>query len=352
MTDRIKSTDPQSLNPGREARAVLVIRLAERGPFILALGAVEALRRVHPHARIDCLTRPAYREFAQACPYFDDVIAGGVPGDGKARKALAGDLAARRYDIIYDFETSETTARLYKRMRRQRGRVAPWSGTAPDCALPHDMANRERQPTIERLSDQLRQAGALPALAGAPSSAPALPDLGWVAPVLGDPPRLRPAYFSLATSFMLYAPVQSEADRALRWPAERHVEIARRIAAAGVQPVVIGGHAESPVGHEIARAVPSAKNLIGRTDLFQVSALARQALFVLGSALEPVHMAALSGTPTVLVLSQSQNDPDRDRPQGALSIVIHGETLRKISTDDIWQAIIALDILPAPRPRA
>ena len=336
---------PVTENPGRNAKRVLVIRLGAQEPFIVALAAVQALRQAHPQARIDLLTGPAYKAFAEACPYFDRVDAGGIAGDGKARKALAARIHSQNYDIIYDFETGDLTAKLYARLRRQGGRAALWSGTAPHCPLPHDRAGREDMPACERFADQLHQAG-IRDLQDVDAGALPAPDLGWIFPVLGNPPRLQTAYFSLGSPFMLYAPVQSAAHRSLRWPMERHVELVRRIAEAGVQPVLVGGPDERAIGQEVAREVSEAKNLVGRTDLFQTASLGRAALFMVGAALEPANMAASFATPSVVTLSTRHNDPDRDRPQGALSIVIHGETLRKIATDDVWRAIEAMGILP------
>ncbi len=338
------------INPGHSARKVLVIRLAESDPFILALGAVSTLRKVHPHAGFDLLTTARHKAFAEACPYFDRVDAGGLPAGGKQQKALAARLASERYDIVYDFETSEASAKLFRRLARSRAAMPAWSGHDPKCALPHDRPDRLALPTIDRLADQLAQAGALSAESG-PASVDR-PDLRWIGPALGNPPRLQPAYFSLTERYILYAPVDATSQKALRWPMERHVEIARRIADAGIQPVIIGGPDESAVGQAIMREVPGAKSLIGRTDIFQLAMLSSHAVFVLGAAAEPIHMAALAGRPSLLLLSERIGDPDRDRPQGALSIVIHGETLKKVATDDVWQAVVALGVLPNSSPNA
>lgn len=344
-----------SPNPGQTARKVLVIRLGEREPFISALGAVNALRRAHPFARFDLLTGPTYKAFAEACPYFDRVDTGGMPKDARLLRNLAARTVSERYDIVYDFETSEASARLFQRIAKTRGPTPVWSGHARKCALPHDRADRDSMPPLDRLADQLRHAGlAMDADGDGDASGPPdlVPDLKWIAPVLGDPPRLQPAYFSLDRTFMIYAPLDGPCDKALRWPLERHVEITRRIAEAGVQPVIVGGPGESAAGQAIAQAVQGAKNLTGRTDIFQLATLCQKALFALGVSREPVQMAAVAGRPTLLLLSERLGDPHRDRPQGALSIVIHGETLRKIATDDVWRAIIALGILPSASPGA
>ncbi len=180
------------INPGVEARRVLVIKLSALGDFVLALGAIEAVRDHHPSARITLLTTPPFKDFADKCPFVDAVETDGRPEGVKAIGALIARIRREKYDIIYDFQTSDRTANYFRLLNLPGRRPPLWSGHADKCALPHDNPDRGRMHTIDRLAQQLEQAGVGPANGYSALDKP-MPDLGWVRPALGAPPRLSPA---------------------------------------------------------------------------------------------------------------------------------------------------------------
>jgi ADP-heptose:LPS heptosyltransferase len=166
---------------------------------------------------------------------------------------------------------------------------------------------------------------------------------------LGDTPRLQPAYFALTEPYMLLIPGASEHREAKRWPEEHYAELAMRIADAGIMPVIIGGKAEGPLAHNIARREPRVKNLVTRTDLFQIVTLAEKALFVVGNDTGPMHMATLAGAPGIALFALTESDPDHSAPRGPKAPVIinSAPTLKELSVDDVWQSVRALGLLPA-----
>ncbi|HCE23951.1 MAG TPA: ADP-heptose--LPS heptosyltransferase, partial [Hyphomonas sp.] len=82
MAKPVKPASP--VNPGAKALNVLVIKLSALGDFVLALGAMKAVREMHPKARITLLTTPFFKEFAELCPYVDAVETDGRPDSMKA----------------------------------------------------------------------------------------------------------------------------------------------------------------------------------------------------------------------------------------------------------------------------
>ena len=86
-TARAKTASPA--NPGATAKEVLVIKLSALGDFVLALGAMRAVREFHPSARITLLTTPPFEEFAKVMPYVDAVETDGRPEGLKPTAALA-----------------------------------------------------------------------------------------------------------------------------------------------------------------------------------------------------------------------------------------------------------------------
>ncbi|WP_340693279.1 glycosyltransferase family 9 protein, partial [Hyphomonas sp.] len=234
-------------NPGAKAKEVLVIKLSALGDFVLALGAMKAVREMHPSARITLLTTPFFEEFAKLCPYVDRIETDGRPEGMKATGALIQRIRKMNYDIIYDFQTSGRTKNYFTALSRS-GKTPLWSGHHERAAFFHDNAERGKMHSIDRLAEQLEVAGVAPEGRWLGTSAP-FPDLSWVRHKLGDTPRLQPAYFALTDPYMLLIPGASEHREAKRWPEEHYAELATRIADAGIMPVIIGGKAEGPLAH-------------------------------------------------------------------------------------------------------
>ena len=334
-------------NPGAKAKEVLVIKLSALGDFVLALGAMKAVREMHPSARITLLTTPFFEEFAKLCPYVDRIETDGRPEGMKATGALIQRIRKMNYDIVYDFQTSGRTKNYFTALSRS-GKAPLWSGHHERAAFFHDNAERGKMHSIDRLAEQLEVAGVAPDGRWLGTSAP-FPDLSWVRHKLGDTPRLQPAYFALTEPYMLLIPGASEHREAKRWPEENYAELATRIADAGIMPVIIGGKAEGPLAHSIARREPRVKNLVTRTDLFQIVTLAEKALFVVGNDTGPMHMATLAGAPGIALFALTESDPDHSAPRGPKAPVIinSAPTLKELSVDDVWQSVRALGLLPA-----
>ena len=331
MTDAVK-------NPGDSARSVLVIKLSALGDFMLALGAMRAVREAHPSARITLLTTPPFEEFAKASPYFDVVETDGRPADARATASLIRRLRNAGHDIVYDFQTSGRTKNYFAALKPN---PPLWSGHANGCAFFHDNPERGSMHTIDRLAEQLDIAGIGPE-GGYSRTGPPMPDLSWIKPALRNPPRLQPAFFSLNEPYMLMIPGSSAHRDAKRWPVDHYTQLARRIASDGITPVVIGGKDESEVGAAVARAEPKAKNLVTRTNLFQISTLAETALFAVGNDTGPMHMATLTGAPGVALFATDESDPDHSRPRGSNVVVVHAPRLEFVSVGDVYQACQSL----------
>lgn len=331
-------------NPGNKAKQVLVIKLSALGDFVLALGAMRAVRDFHPSARITLLTTPPYEELAKLCPYFDAVETDGRPEGLKATAALMSRIRRARYDIIYDFQTSGRTRNYFSALSRG-GKGPLWSGHHEKCAFFHDNPARGSMHSIDRLAEQLEVAGVAPQGRWQRRNRP-VPDLGWVRPRLGDTPRLSPAYFGLTQPYMLLIPGASAHREAKRWPVEYYAELAKRIADAGIMPAIIGGKAEGQLAQEIVRQEPRVKSLVTRTDLFQIVTLAETALFVVGNDTGPMHMATLAGAPGIALFALTESNPDHSAPRGPQTVIVNSApTLKELSVDDVWQSVRALGVL-------
>ncbi|MEM0986126.1 MAG: glycosyltransferase family 9 protein [Pseudomonadota bacterium] len=339
-------TPQAAVNPGETATRVLVIKLSALGDFVLAMGAMKAIRKHHPSAHITLLTTPPFEAFAKASPYFNAVETDGRPADLKGTRNLLKRIRKADYEIIYDLQTSGRTANYFKALNLPGRQTPLWSGHAPGSAFYHDNPERGALHSIDRLAEQLTIAGIGPPSGWTTETQP-MPDLSWIRGKLGNPPRLRPEFFGLTKPYMLLIPGASAHRDAKRWPEERYGELATRIADAGVQPVIIGGTAEGKIAHAIARAEPRVKNIVTRTDFFQICSLAEEAAFVVGNDTGPMHMATLSGAPGVALFATNESDPAKAAPRGSNVVIVQAPVLEQVSTMDVWRASQALGRLPS-----
>ncbi|RIJ17107.1 glycosyltransferase family 9 protein [Henriciella mobilis] len=331
-------------NPGESAKRVLVIKLSALGDFVLALGAMRAIRENHPKAVMTLLTTPPYEGLAKATGFFQHIETDGRPKGVKATRELLKRMKAARYDIIYDLQTSGRTANYFKALNLPFSTPPLWSGHAEGSAFFHDNPQRGNMHSIDRLADQLKTAGIGPDKVK--GGWPPMPDMSFVRRSQGDKPSLTPAFFSVKEPFALFIPGASAHRSAKRWPAERFGGLAKHVADAGITPVIIGGKAESEIAVEINRIEPRARNIVTRTDLFQIVALAEKALFAVGNDTGPMHMAALSGCPGVALFATSESDPEKACPRGSNIIVAKADTLDELSVRDVWQAVLMLSVIP------
>ena len=276
------------------AKHVLVIQLGGVSTFIQALAAAKRIREEHVGARITLLTTEATKELAEKAPYFDAVEADGKPTEPQAITNLIKRLRGAKYDMVYDLEGSSRTNNYFQGLRPWPPK---WSG--PISGASHAFLDPERanMHPLDRLSAQLAGAGL--------GDEPLMPELGWLRATMRDAPRLQPDYFGIRGPYVLLLPRGSDAESNRRWPEEKYIDLAKRIANNGVTPVVLGASEERPTGAAIAKAEPRAKNLVTRPDLFQSIALAERASFAVGDDVDLMHVAAAAGAPCLVFLSST-----------------------------------------------
>lgn len=319
----------------QDARNVLVIMIGELGQFIQQLAAAKVIREHHFGARITLLTIEPFKAFAEKCPYFDVIQADGKPNEPREIARLIGRIRAAKYDMVYDLQNSGRTSNYFHGLKPWPPR---WSGAAPGCSHPHANPARERMHPLDRLADQLREAGVGPSEGYVPGAAP-LPDLSWIRMGLRDPPRLQPEYFGFKKPYILIIPGSSTEHAHRRWPPEKYAELAGRIAQRGVTPVLVGAAAERDAGNQIARAEPRAKNIVARTDLFQVAALAEKANAAVGTDSGPMHIAAAAGCPCA-VLFPHDADIELLTPRGAGGVLtVIAPELADLPVSDVDRAL-------------
>jgi ADP-heptose:LPS heptosyltransferase len=300
---------------------ILVIKLGALGDFLYALGPMRAIREHHPGATITLLTRRPYEELARRSGLFDEVIFDPEPRiwQFSALIALRRTLLNAGRARVYDLQTSDRTGWYYRLLGP--GARPEWSGITPGCSHYHHYKRPTLTHTIDRQAEQLRLAG----IASVPRS-----DLTFME---SDISR-----FELPEKFVLLVPGSSARMAIKRWPATYYAELAVRLVRHGITPVVLGGSEEADAIATIMARCPEAINLEGRTTIFDIPTLGRQALACAGNDTGPMHMVAMTDCPTVAIFSTG-SFPDKAAPRGPEVTVLVRDTLSDLLVDEVEAAL-------------
>lgn len=278
-------------------KRVLVIKLAALGDFAQAFWALQRIREAHADAEITLLTTPPYRDLAQASGLFDRIETDGRPSGVTAHFELIRRIRRARYDRVYDLQTSSRTRRLFYALSPA---LPEWSGHAWGASHRQSRPDRDSLHNLDRLADQLHVAGI--AAAYRLGEAPA-PDLAWAVEASRGEAYSVAERFGLSAPFALLAPGASPSRPEKRWPVEAYAELAAQLAARGLQPVVIGGPAETPLAAAILGRAPGAVDLTGRTRMVDLAGLGAEAELCIGNDTGPTHMAAYAGAPGLMLMA-------------------------------------------------
>ncbi len=330
MTSSIPILHRHCLDLGLAAPTkILVVKLGALGDIVQAMGAAAAIRAHHQGAEIVLLTTRPYAALMRQAPYFDKVWVDERPRDPVGLWRLARRLRADRFARVYDLSTRQRSALYFRLMRRPIWSHAgpEWSGIVRGASHRQpDTPERRRMHTLDREADQLRWAGI--------SGPVPAPDMSWA---MTDVSR-----FELPADYLLLLPGAAPHRPEKRWPLEYFIALARRIAKAGLTPVVIGGPAEHELGAAIAAAVAEARDLTGQTEFGDIVALGRGARRAIGNDTGPMHLAAVGGAPAT-VLYSAASDPALTAPRGPDVVILRRADLADLSVEEV----VATFALPA-----
>lgn len=126
-----------------------------------------------------------------------------------------------------------------------------------------------------------------------------------------------------------------------RWPLERFAELSRRISDLGdLQRLVFLGPEEEPIVEKIQAAFGDGVRLLRGLDLFQLSAALSCLDLVVSNDTGPPHLAAVVGTPIVLVIDERA--PLRYLPLAEKMEVVRSGAIDRISVDEVYSAVSEL----------
>jgi heptosyltransferase-1 len=318
----------------RKIERLLIVRLSAMGDVIHALPAVQALRAAFPQAHIGWLIEERWAELLCAMgaarrgarsalrPLVDEVHAVNLKAWQKSPFSIStlqraatvwNDVRDARYDVAVDMQGAIRSAVLARLSGAGvvYGAAEPWESPA-SLWYARKVVVRGRHVIEQDLS--VVEAIAPGKLAVPGSDFP-------VDPFPIDPQVEERVERDLAQrgvrEFALINP--GAGWGAKRWPVERYGEVARRLARAGLCPLVNYGPGEE----DLFRAVLAASGGTARPtkgSVTELIALTRRARIFIGGDTGPLHLAAALRVPVVAIFGPT--DPARNGPYGTRGIVL------------------------------
>lgn len=298
---------------------ILVIKLGALGDFIQALGPMAAIRRHHPDAHITLMTTRPFLELAQASGYFDVIWIDEKPKWKQPLKwlRLRRTLKDQSFGRVYDLQNNDRTQIYFNLLPKPK---PEWIGAARGASHRNISPKRTEGAAFDGHVQTL-------ALAGIHNVG--IDRLDWI--------EGNPHYTGLKPPFVLLVPGSAPNRPQKRWPPQHYANLARQLLNHGYQPVLIGTEDEQVVLDTITHFCPEALDLGGKTSLFDIVALARQAAGAIGNDTGPMHMIAPTGLPSIVLFSSDSN-PSRHAPKGHDVVTIQKDSLEDLSPARVWNA--------------
>ena len=299
---------------------ILIIKLGALGDVILAMDAFHAIRSHHPAAHISLLTRTPFVSLTTQMPWFDEVICDTSPKLLQFTKwlALRATLRSNTFTRVYDLQGNDRTALYFKLIGPNQ---PEWCGFVKGCShLRHDH-RKDPVPSTERMLRFLESVD-VPRTGAA--------DLSWLS---GPVDAL-----CLPAAFVMLVPGCSPQHPHKRWPAKHFADFVHLLATRNIAAVAVGTKVDQDAIEEIRLLAPSLLSLAGKTDIGQVAEVARRSLGVVGNDTGPIHIAAITGAPT-LVLMSGKSDPVKMIPRGSDVGFLQKDELSDLPATEVLESI-------------
>lgn len=302
---------------GNAQEHILVIKLGALGDFILALGAMEAIRRHHKAAHITLLTTRTFKDMAERSGYFNNIIVDSRPKFYELADwfFLFRHLNSGNFTRVYDLQLNDRT-KVYRRLFLK---PPEWSGVIEGSSLFYPNPDWRNMHAFKRHQEILKVA----------EIDVQMPDISWMTSDV--------SLFKLKEPYILFIPGSAPTRPEKRWPAVRYGALGLKLIKDGYQVAVLGTKAESEEIERIVTACPGAINLCGRTSLYDLATLARGAAGAVGNDTGPTHLVALSGCPTVALFCSRVSNPAYSAPVGKSVQAIQAEDLGDISVGAVYK---------------
>ena len=319
------------------ATRVLFIRTDRLGETLLNLPAVAALKHGLPDSSLTFLANPALVELLEGWPMLDEVI-GYAPEPRRpwwvSAFALAGQLRPRRFDIaiVSNPKKELHLATWLAGIPTRIGYNRKWAWT---------LTHRRSDDKAVGAHHEVEYNVALGRSLGI--AVPSIPSVEFPVRKAADQYldtvlRAKPQE---GQSLVAVHPWTSNPKK--QWPIDRFQRLIDSLAGElDCLVAVIGAPEERGGLHGSLRVDRShVLDLVGQLSLSQVAALCRRARVLVSSDSGPVHVAALMGTPTVVLFGTTDpaTGPRRWGPWGNGHAVLCQPRMDAIGFDEVLQAV-------------
>lgn len=303
---------------GEKPDHIFVIKLGALGDFVQSLGPMASIRQYHPDAHITLLTTNPYVSLAQASNYVDDVWIDQRPKwfQFKDWCSIREKLNESNFSRVYDLQNNDRTSFYFKLFKKK----PEWVGVAKGASHRNTSPERTKGQAFDGHVQTLKLAGLKNIQ---------LDKLDWV---FGESD-----FKNIPRPYVLLVPGSAPNRPLKRWPAKHYAVLARKFIERNITPVLIGTESERDVTQEVAKISSSIVDLTGKTSLFDIPGLARNAAGAIGNDTGPMHMIAPTGCPSIVLFSQDSN-PKRHAPKGHDVVTIQKDNLEDLSPETVWRA--------------
>jgi len=295
----------------RAVRRILCVRLDNMGDVLMTTPAFRALKASFPGVHLTLLTSSMGAGVAPYVPEIDAVLTFDVPWVGlngavpspDVVMALVERLRRGRFDaaILFTvFSQNPLPAALVCYLAGIPLRLG-YCRENPYGLLTDWVPDRE---PFDGIAHEVTRQLDLVAQVGARTSDDRLSLSVSDAMRAGALSKLRAAGIDPARPWLLLHPGASEARR--RYPAAGFVAAGRLLAADGGQIAVTGAASERALAEDVAAGIgPGAASLAGSLDLGAFIGLVAEAPLLVSNNTGPVHIAAATGTPVVVLYART-----------------------------------------------
>ncbi len=291
---------------------ILVIKLGALGDVCLGMRYFERIREIHSNAHITMITTPPFLSLCENNPSFDAVVT--VKRWGILNIAdwlrFFSFMRKKNFDLVYDLQSNDRTE-----IMRQ---IAPAKTKKNWIKFSSSLATQRNITFKGEVLDPGQEIDLRPH------------NLSWLTSDTTD--------YNIQLPFALIVPGSAPQHPAKRWPAEHYAELAQRLVARGITPVLLGTAAEANATNIIAQACPQAIDLTARTSFADIAALAQKAVAAVGNDTGPMHLISLCGCPVVSLFS-SASDPAKSAPRGPTVEVLRADNLADVAVTDVDAAV-------------
>ncbi len=301
---------------------ILVIKLGALGDFILSDSAFKVIRDMHRGEKIVLLTTPAFEEFGQTLGYFDEVVS--LPRfkywDIKGWWKLIRFFNTHEFDRVYDLQMVGRTKKYYRVLKLFAKKPFEWIGHIKGAKV-----YLEKKYFSKHVSDRIKRLFSKLGITE-------IPQLNITR--LGEPIHVE----GLEGPYVLIIPSASNAYKGAKiWPLIFYRDIVKHLIDAGYKVVLIGGPADD---HSLLRIHKDVFDLTGKTSLYQIIELAKNATFAFGGDTGPMHMAAASKCPVFQLFSLKVLPAERVGARAPHYYHFETDDLKTLHPDEVWDEVL------------